>query len=255
MVAHMDTVHDIIDDFRVVAIDDRLTGFDALTMTQSGIGGDDKVGIYIALECLRTFDEIKIAFFRDEEVGCLGSYEADLTFFEDCRFVLQCDRRGNSDFVINASGVGLSSEAFQDDVLPIISGYGYSFAHGAMTDVMALKESKVKCSVANISCGYYNPHCPDEYVDVVDVENCLSMCKDIIEWCNGEYPHVNKEYAVPYTSYKYNYNRHQSWYAPTTTPSITAETYCKECWGAPAEKNGYCKMCNSWHESEVGDLF
>lgn len=195
VVSHMDTVHDIGSDLTVLEIDDVLTGFNRHTMTQSGIGGDDKVGVFICLQALEHNDNIKAAFFRDEEVGCGGSYMADIDFFEDCRFVLQCDRRGNSDFVINASGVKLSNDLFQSDVYPILKKYGYSFANGAMTDVMALKQSGIKCSMANMSCGYYNPHMDNEFVVVHDVFVTLDMVLDIIhELTHNTYDFVTEVY-------------------------------------------------------------
>lgn len=178
--SHMDTVHEIVEDLHVLEINGNLTGFNRETMEQTGIGGDDKVGIFVSLQCLQTFDNIKAVFFKDEEVGCLGSYDADVPFFNDCSFVLQCDRRGNSDFVTNASGTPLSDDDFQADVFPILHSYGYKFSSGMMTDVMALKESGILCAMANISCGYYNPHTAQEFVNIQDVMNVLDMVKDII---------------------------------------------------------------------------
>ena len=261
IVAHMDTVHDIVEDLYPVEIDGNITGFNRVTMEQTGIGGDDKVGIYIALECLREFDNIKVAFFRDEEVGCLGSYEAHMDFFSDCKFVLQCDRRGDGDFITSASGVELSSDDFQRDVLPIISGYGYTFASGMMTDVMALKENGIRCSVANMSCGYYNPHTPQEYVNVWDVENCLDMCKTIIRYCTKSYKHKYKPRwtaPLPYTKYSKSSNN-WDWSSPKKENNTICwdkydnmkyekDTYCQDCWGAEAEINGLCQACYSWYE-------
>lgn len=200
IVAHMDTVHKVGSDLSVLEFNGNLTGFNRLTMQQSGIGGDDKVGIFIALQCLDFFDNIKAVFFRDEEVGCVGSYEADFDFFNDCDFVLQCDRKGSSDFVTNACGIQLSSKAFQKAIKGIIKSYGYNFTSGLMTDVMALKEGGIKCSMANISCGYYRPHCDDEYVNIWDVNNCLDMVKDIIYSIAGKY--YPCDYVAPtYTKY------------------------------------------------------
>jgi tripeptide aminopeptidase len=262
MVAHMDTVHDITDDLYPLVFNGKITGFDRVNMVQTGIGGDDKVGVYIALECLREFDNMKVAFFRDEEVGCVGSQMACMWFFSDCRFVLQCDRRGNSDFITEASGVELSSKFFQDELKPIITAYGYSYQKGMMTDVMALKENQIGCSVANISCGYYNPHSADEYVDVFDVENCLEMCKTIIKYCTDSYPHAYKPrvYVQPAAYSKYGkrksfwdwsepkensiiYNEEPSWYEATKKP-----TYCRECWaGEVVTSDGLCEDCERWY--------
>lgn len=264
MVAHMDTVHDITDDLFPLEFNGMITGFDRVNMEQVGIGGDDKVGIFIALECLREFDDIKIAFFRDEEVGCHGSYVAHMGFFDNCRFVLQCDRRGNSDFIIDASGVELSSKCFQDDVLPIIANYGYKFGNGMMTDVMALKQNLIECSVANISCGYYNPHSAQEFVDVFDVENCLDMCKTIIKYCTDTYTHKYKPRYVapskPYSKYaKVASTKSWDWGAPKENSRIFWEEeelnkvsdeplYCSDCWREEAvTQDGLCKTCETWY--------
>jgi len=205
IVSHMDTVHEIVEDLTVVEMNGNLTGLNSVTMEQTGIGGDDKVGIYIALQCLEQVDCIKSVFFRDEEVGCNGSYEADVSFFSDCRFVLQCDRRGNKDFITNASGIALSSDLFQKDVLGIINAYGYKFENGMMTDVMALKELGVECSMANISCGYYNPHTAAEYVNIDDVFNTLEMVLSII------YNLVDVDYPIKYKRRSYTWTK-----SPTT---------------------------------------
>lgn len=181
IVAHTDTVHDICEDLTVLNVGGNLTGFNRARMQQTGIGGDDKVGIFIALECLLKYDCIKVAFFRDEETGCEGSYNADMSFFNDCSFVLQCDRKGKKDFITSASGVELSGKDFQTDVKPFLKSHKYKFENGMMTDVMALKESGLPCSCANISCGYYNPHCTNEFVNIKDVFGCLSLVCNIIE--------------------------------------------------------------------------
>ena len=73
MVCHIDTVHDININVQVVQLDDVLLAIDTKTMQRYGIGGDDKVGIYITLELLKQFDNFKAVFFLDEEVGCVGS--------------------------------------------------------------------------------------------------------------------------------------------------------------------------------------
>jgi putative aminopeptidase FrvX len=185
IVSHLDTVHEICEDLTVIQIGDNLTGFNSVTMSQTGIGGDDKVGIFIALQCLEKFENIKAAFFRDEEVGCEGSYEPDDDFFSDCGFVLQCDRKGNKDFITKAGGVRLSDKDFQRDVKFILNKYGYKFESGLMTDVMALKQCSIECSMANISCGYYNPHSVYEFVNVPDVLKCLNFVFEIITTLNG----------------------------------------------------------------------
>ncbi len=199
IVAHMDTVHKIVEDLYVLRVGPKLTGFNRVRMEQTGIGGDDKVGIFIALECLRTFDNIKAVFFCDEEIGCFGSYDADMSFFDDVGMVLQCDRQGNKDFVHIAGGTPLSSKQFRKQARKIMMDYKYDFKEGMMTDVMALKESGLKCSCANMSCGYYNPHSAKEYVDMDDVENCLDMVLEMFTVMGGlNWAHEYKKPQVTY---------------------------------------------------------
>lgn len=248
VVAHMDTVHDIVEDLTPIEIDGKITGFNRVTMEQVGIGGDDKVGVYIALQCLKLFDNIKVAFFCDEEVGCIGSYNADMVFFSDCRYVLQCDRRGNSDFIINGANVELSSEEFQWAIEPYVTGHGYDFAYGSITDVVALKESGLNVCVANMSCGYYNPHSDTEYVDIADVENCLSLVISIISCITDTYEHsVTPSHGYYYKQYSKSTSDH-SWYGY----GYDVDTkLCQDCWGAPVHKDNMCKTCFDFYNPSV----
>lgn len=187
VVAHLDTVHNIEKGgIQPIQIGDLITGVNPLTMKQTGIGGDDKCGIYAALYCLEALPYCKAAFFIDEEVGCIGSRDANIQFFKDCRFVLQADRRGNSDFVTDINGP-LSSKRFKKDIKQIIKSYGFSFCNGLMTDVEALRDIGVGISVANISAGYYRPHCKDEYISITDLYNTAKMMADICLSMTGVY--------------------------------------------------------------------
>lgn len=205
MVSHMDTVHRLRDDLHPLVFGDYITGFDRKKMRQAGIGGDDKVGVFITLECLRELDVFKAAFFRDEEVGCNGSYLADMSFFKDCSFVLQCDRKGNSDFVTNTS-VELSGKEFQKAIYKTISGHGYKFSDGMMTDVMALKENGLDVACANMSCGYHRPHTDEETVSISQVENCLEMCLSLFkQFGTRKFPHIGSRRKYDrYDRYEYD---------------------------------------------------
>jgi predicted site-specific integrase-resolvase len=211
IVAHTDTVHKILKTGKLKVCqldDDHLIGFDENSKSLAGIGGDDKVGIYIALSMLEEMDSIKVAFFRDEEVGCIGSKEADMSFFDDVMYVLQCDRKGNSDFVNKISNKELQSKIFMEDVTPVISAHNYKFSNGGTTDVEALYVKGLKVSSANMSCGYYNPHSDDEIVCVSDVFRCEEMVYDIFCTLLQRYPiEVYKPFVTSYVprTTKYNY--------------------------------------------------
>ena len=81
MVCHTDTVHDIVKEPVAACIaKGNIVAFKTLSMEQIGTGGDDKVGIHITLELLKQKTNMKAAFFLDEEVGCIGSSNANFKF-------------------------------------------------------------------------------------------------------------------------------------------------------------------------------
>ena len=53
-----------------------------------GLGGDDKAGIVIALTIMEKLPVCKAVFFVEEEIGCVGSTRADLTWFKDVGYVM-----------------------------------------------------------------------------------------------------------------------------------------------------------------------
>ena len=152
------------------------------------MGADDKNGVFICLECLKKHDAIKVVFFREEEVGCRGSSEAMMSFFDDIRFVIQPDRKGNSDLITNISYSELCSEKFLEEVEP--EKWGYREENGLMTDVLTLKENGLGVSCINVSCGYYNPHTDEEVTVKKDLMKSLSFIEHIIEDCTDVYPHI-----------------------------------------------------------------
>lgn len=241
IVSHMDTVHPICENLTALIIDDKITGFNKVMMEQTGIGGDDKVGIFIALHQLEKYDNLKCVFFSDEEIGCIGSSCADMQFFNDCNYILQFDRRGNSDFIYNASGVELCSNDFRTDIAPILSTYGYIEQIGLMTDVMQLKSDGLKISCCNLSCGYYEPHFPNEYIVIQDVFNAVKLCDDIFANMTKKYKHKGKK---------------QHWrkksYFPTYSPLFQCADCCK-----PAENltRGLCDECNSYYQDVQYNYF
>lgn len=244
IVSHTDTVHKIIpdEDFTILCDESSAMGYNKHMKSASGCGGDDKVGIFICLELLRDIENIKVAFFRDEEVGCDGSYDADMSFFADVRFILQCDRKGNNDFVNEIYGAQLQSKRFKKDVSKIISLYGYHFASGMLTDVYALNQSGVSVSVANMSCGYYNPHCDDEVVVFDDVENCLCMCHDIMVSMTSVYECTYTPRKQNPVSYMSKYSSYYDW--DGWSDNYTSVTDAKNEWSK-------CESCDELVETKT----
>lgn len=206
VVSHMDTVHDIVPDnqFQIIRHGGTWHAFNPVKYEMTGIGGDDKVGVYLCLEALRQIEDIKVAFFTDEEVGCIGSSKANMAWFDDVNLVLQADRKGNSDFVSEINGT-LFGDEFLDAVTPILEQHGYyECKWGGITDVGELKDRGLKVAVANMSAGYYNPHRDNEYIVLKDVENVLQMAFTIIEELGETRWEHESEYNYRYSYTPYN---------------------------------------------------
>ena len=201
IVAHVDQVQSYhSDDFEAIETTDIIFGYSKSMRRYEGLGADDKNGVWIALQCLLKYDVLKVAFFVGEEIGCVGSNAADMDFFNDCRFVVQCDRRGFDDIIHTAGSVELCSDDFLNDC-----GYqffGYTKQYGMMTDVMTLKRRGLSVACINLSCGYYEPHTDSEFTIKYDLENCLYFVQYIIENCTKVYEH-KYEYKPSTTYYGY----------------------------------------------------
>jgi di/tripeptidase len=152
----------------------------------TGIGGDDKCGVYGCLTMLEQLPYLKAAFFVSEETGCHGSRKADKAFFHNVGYAIQFDAPENwmvtekcfgqvlfdrnSDFFKSCDEV-LKEGMVQSDMQYMVHPY---------TDVYALR-SQFDFSCINFSIGYYDYHSKNEYVVVEDVYNGIEMGVKMIE--------------------------------------------------------------------------
>ena len=268
MVCHIDTVHNVNPDVKVFKTDNKMFAMDTHTMTQYGIGGDDKVGVYITLQLLEKFENFKAAFFKDEEVGCVGSGQADFNFFDDSSFVLQCDRKGNTDFVNSISMVQLYDDKIQKVIKPLLEHYKRTETTGGLTDVLSIAENN-NVQVANMSCGYYNPHMDDEYIDIDHVFETSILCYQILSATKFKRFEMQRTKRV-YNNYAWGNYNHNSYkpkaqYVPQKYTPIDQyeqeinynkqvekihEKYCTSC-GCDTiyddwEGAYYCANCNGY---------
>ena len=185
IVAHMDQVQERHSkDFIAYEAEDIIIGFSPKHKEQQGLGADDKCGLWIGLKCLQKFDCLKLAFFVGEEVGCKGSGLANMAFFDDCRFVIEPDRKGSEDLITQIGWTPLCSDDFLKDI-------GFKKFEGMMTDIEALKDHGLMLSCINVSCGYYRPHTNEEFVYKPALLNCLAFVEYIIKTCTKVYPHID----------------------------------------------------------------
>jgi di/tripeptidase len=152
----------------------------------TGIGGDDKCGVFACLTLLHELPNVKAAFFVSEETGCHGSLKASEEFFSNVGYGIQFDAPENWMITEKCFGQVLfdrSSEFFEtcDKVLTEnMDKNSMKYMVHPYTDVYALR-GKFDFSCINISIGYYDYHTKDEYVVVEDVFNGINIGKRMIE--------------------------------------------------------------------------
>lgn len=178
--AHIDTVHRP----RPVEIfqhDGVLLGYDEQG-EYSGIGADDKAGVFICLELLERFSNIAVALFAQEEIGYIGAQNADARFFERVGYVVEFDCPGRGLVSYTTGGVRLFQNGgeFIERAWPVLDQHGFSrLQHHPFTDVKAVRQ-RFHLSCLNLASGYYNWHAHDEYVKLADVEAALAVGTAII---------------------------------------------------------------------------
>ena len=190
VLAHTDSVHDIEEmvvkeEYLPNSQGESKLALKAYTKedgSPTGIGGDDKAGVFICLQLLEKFDVIKGFFPVAEETGCHGSRGADEEFFKDVGYAIQFDSTENDTMSLSLMGVQLFEQKseFFNKTRNIILEHGFTeWRHHPYTDTMVLKD-KFNFACLNFAAGYYNYHTSNEYVIVEDVKNSIKLGENVI---------------------------------------------------------------------------
>ena len=211
VISHTDTVHEIegifIEEEHLPnaqgQIKNALKAYNALG-NPTGIGGDDKCGVFACLTLLKELPYLKAAFFVSEETGCHGSKKADEKFFTNVGYGIQFDAPENWMITEKCFGQILfdrESEFFEKIDQVLTEGMvkeDMEYMVHPYTDVYALR-NKFDFSCINFSIGYYNYHTKNEYVVIEDVFNGIEMGRKMISEL-GYKLHFKK--SVPYDPMK-----------------------------------------------------
>ena len=191
--AHLDMVCQTRSrDFNTYETDELLFGFSLKNRRQESAGMDDGNGIFAAIVMLERFPIMKVALFTREEVGAQGAAECDMSFFADCRFIIEPDRKGGTDIITDNGWITLCSDEFLK-----ATGYeafGYKPTSGLLTDVFCLKERGLGISCINLSIGYVNHHHDSEVTVKADLIRGIEFIAHVIETCTDVYPHESDDY-------------------------------------------------------------
>jgi hypothetical protein len=105
-----------------------------------------------------------------------------MTFFKNCSFVIQLDRRSfTTDIIEYTNGCQVLSEDFKKAVTPICQRYGYKFNKGTSTDVGELVWNNIGICAFNFSNGSFNEHRDYETCSIPHLLNAINAGYEIIK--------------------------------------------------------------------------
>jgi len=246
IVAHMDTVQtpDRLKMFR--ERNGKIYGL--LHKQQTGIGADDKNGIYIALEAFKkTAKPLTLLFTHGEETGCIGATAVKGTDVKNIAYFLEFDRKGAGDII------DYGSKEFISEVSKIGKSYGYKTAPGLFTDVATLSRMQ-GISAVNLSCGYYNHHTPQEFTMWQELQNALQFCLALLE----KLPLRKYQYEYTHPA-SYNYYGYTGKWSDRQPSKYSKYNYCDYC-GQFTEIETIkgigmiCEDCKEEYKTSIEDL-
>ena len=111
-----------------------------------------------------------------------------------------------------------------------------------------LVDNGLGVSVANMSCGYYDPHTDNEYVSVSDVNETLDLVLDIFKAMSGVVWTVDKKdrYLESGQSMdRYIYDRYDGFFNDDNVERVDPVT-CTACKGVDTEVDTYDGAYYCW---------
>jgi len=195
--AHMDTVYGVKEDRQL------LENNGIITSDKGALGADDRAGIAIIMEVLRNIENlsfegvVKVAFSREEEIGCVGARNIDPDWYSDVDLAIVVDRKGNRD-IVTGCGSAFCSDAvgnFFEEVSKM-QGMNFKAVEGGISDAMQFSGNGINS--VNLSTGYRNEHTDKEYVVLDDMKDTVRLILQAFGVINnfyqtfGEVPSENK---------------------------------------------------------------
>jgi hypothetical protein len=258
IVSHVDINQDEVKNVSIIWNKDYIFGMNDNEIIQCGLGFDDKCGVMLALICLQKYNNIKCFFSKSEEIGCRGTKQANMKFFQDCSFLIQGDRNSfNRDISEYTNGVKVISDEFKKASKNIVNQFNYKYQNCVYTDIGELCKQNAGCCAYNFSIGYYNEHTNGEVMIVSEFEDAVNFTFAMID--NLSYKRWLHTPDREYTNYFFD-----DWYEQDVYSKYKPNTwhYCEhfkfekqdEEYIQDSLEVGQCPCCNSTNIT-CGDSF
>lgn len=199
---HTDTVHSHFGtqrlftdaDFNMIALDEDplppaktwVPGTVYVPRDRGCLGADDGAGWWLLMEMMDAKVPGTYVFHHSEERGGIGSRDfasKQPDILKGFKYAVAFDRKGTGDIIQHQRGGQCCSDEFVTALSQAFSKANprldYKAASGTFTDTANYTRLIPECT--NISCGYYNEHTENEWLDV----NHLKRLRDaliVIEW-------------------------------------------------------------------------
>ena len=184
LLAHLDTVHKEVPQAICVDADK------GVVMAPNGIGGDDRCGVYMISELVREL-KCSVLLLEDEECGTIGAgkfckYYPNIKKLPKFNYLIEMDRKGKNDCVFYSCD--------NTEFTEFIEGFGWKTEHGSCSDISKIAPH-LKTAAVNLSSGYYNPHCSNEYIVLSEVQENIERIAKMIETKSKHFEYVEKKYT------------------------------------------------------------
>ncbi len=183
LVAHLDTVH--TEPVRVICASDDGN----ILMSPQGIGGDDRAGVYMALQILGQA-RCHVLFCEDEETGGQGARKfANSGLRPKVNYIVEMDRRGHNDAVF----YNCDNREFVD----FVTSFGFNEEHGSFSDISVVAPY-LGIAAVNISAGYYNEHRLHEHINLEHMTHNILRIWEMIQTPTEAFEYIERAYDYGY---------------------------------------------------------
>lgn len=225
LTAHMDTVHD---DKMIIFYEREENGKHIISSPQ-GIGGDDRCGIYMILEIIKTH-KCSVLFCEDEEIGGVGSKAfctTDLiSELTNLNYLIELDRANANDAVFYDCDN-------KDFTKFILDNTGFKEEYGSFSDISYLAPASGVAAV-NLSCGYYHAHTLKEEVVIEEMLTTIEVVKKLLDVESERFEYIETPYYQRYARYGYYYDDYyynyynNSYYNKNNNKEVTLVVYLED---------------------------